>query len=141
MPAPAAIRFWDSSTNFVRTRSGSLSTWSGSRFFSRSTTSHPKRSVFVNANPIDKSFEEIEGNSQTTTTLIAERYHFHKREQAAGESVVQYLEELRRLAGRCYFGGYLDEALRDRFVCGLKNDHIQKGLMAEADLNLGKAIK
>ena len=72
---------------------------------------------------------------------ITERYHFHKREQAAGESVVQYLEELRRLVGRCNFGRYLDEGLRDRFVCGLKNDHIQKGLLAEADLDLGKAIK
>ena len=103
------------------------------------------RNLVAPDNPIDKSFEEIEGkltdHYDPRPLVIAERYHFHKREQAAGESVVQYLEELRRLAGRCNFGGYLDEALRDRFVCGLKNDHIQKGLLAEADLNLGKAIK
>ena len=49
--------------------------------------------------------------------------------------------ELQRLTAKCAFGAYLDEALRDRLVCDLQNEQIQRGLLAEADLNLEKAIK
>ena len=34
--------------------------------------------------------------------------------------------ELKRLAFKCEFGLFLEEALRDRLVCGFKNIQIQK---------------
>ena len=39
------------------------------------------------------------------------------------------------------FGAYLEEALRDRFVCGLKNEGTQKRLLSEADLTFQKALE
>ena len=48
-----------------------------------------------------------------------------------------YVAELRRLAIHCEFGDYLDQALRDRLVCGLCNEHTQ---LVEADLTLAKAV-
>ena len=48
--------------------------------------------------------------------------------------------ELRRLALTCEFGNFLDEALCDRFVCGLLEEAIQRRLLAEADLTLTKAL-
>ena len=73
--------------------------------------------------------------------IIVERFHFHKRDQAPGETIAEYVAELRRLAAKCAFGAYLDEALRDRLVCGLQNEQIQRGLLSEADLDLEKAVK
>ena len=48
--------------------------------------------------------------------------------------MVEYVAELRRLATHCEFGAYLDEALRDRFVCGLKDEGTQKALLMETEL-------
>lgn len=51
---------------------------------------------------------------------------FHQRNQSESESIVQYLAELRKLAKTCEFIAFLDEALRNRFVCGLRAQSIQK---------------
>ena len=72
--------------------------------------------------------------------VIAERFQFHKCGQNHGESVAEYLAELRRLAARWAFGNYLEEALRDRLVCGLRSESIQKWLLSEAELTLAKAV-
>ena len=61
--------------------------------------------------------------------LIAECYHFYKRDQQPGESLTTYIAELRRLAVSCKFGDSLNDALRDRFVCGLRNKATQKQLV------------
>ena len=39
----------------------------------------------------------------------------------------------------CEFGEYLNDALRDCLVCGLRNTGIQKRLLSEANLTLPKA--
>ena len=48
--------------------------------------------------------------------------------------------ELRRLACTCNFGGFLEEALRDRLVCKMTSSSTQKKLLAEKDLTLQRAI-
>ena len=49
---------------------------------------------------------------------------------------MDYLAELRRLATPCDFGEYLNEALRDRLVCGLCNESIQKRFLPEVGLKI-----
>ena len=56
-----------------------------------------------------------------------------------GESIVEYDSALRRLATHCNFGNYLEDALRDHFVCGPRNEAMQKRLLSEADLTLANA--
>ena len=73
--------------------------------------------------------------------VIAERFYFHQRSQGPSESVAEYLAELRRLATHCKFADFLNDALRDRLVCGLRNASIQKRLLSEKDLTLKKAIE
>ena len=46
---------------------------------------------------------------------------------------------LKELARRCNFGAFLEEALRDRLVCGLKNEATQRRLLSEKDLTYQKA--
>ena len=52
---------------------------------------------------------------------IAERFTFFKRTQQSNESVTEYMATLRKMAKECNFGGYLDTALRDQLVCGMKD--------------------
>jgi len=103
------------------------------------------RNLLAPANPKDKTFEEIttalQAHFEPKTLVIAERFHFHRRNQAPEESVNDYVAELRRLATNCAFGAYLEEALRDRLVCGLRNESVQKRLLAEADLTLARAVQ
>ena len=46
--------------------------------------------------------------------------------------------ELRRLSVTCDFENNLDSSLRDRLVCGIKDDGIQRRLLAEKTLNNGR---
>ena len=76
---------------------------------------------------------------EPTTIVIAERYYFHRRNQAEGESIAEYIAELRRLSIKCEFGDYLEQALRDRLVCGLRSKDIQEELLTKSDLTLTRA--
>lgn len=42
--------------------------------------------------------------------------------------------QFEKLAASCKFDKFLDEALRDRFLCGLKSAAIQNKLLAEGVL-------
>ena len=58
-----------------------------------------------------------------------------------GESVASYLARLRALAKYCNFGGSLEDMIRDRLVCGINDDAIQKRLLAESKLTYKKAVE
>jgi len=55
----------------------------------------------------------------TSNLTIVEQYHFHRRDQAAGETISEYDATLRKLATH---QDYLEQALRDRFVCGIQRN-------------------
>ena len=65
--------------------------------------------------PQDKSvanlFGTLKKHFELKPVFIAKRFRFHRRDQASGESIAEYLAELRRLAMHCQFGDYLEEAL------------------------------
>ena len=63
--------------------------------------------------------------------VIAERYRFHNCTQREGESVTAFAANLKHLASTCQFGTHLNEALSDRFVCGLRSKETQKKLLTE----------
>ena len=103
------------------------------------------RNLLSPTDPKDKTFDELvevlKGHFEPKPLVIAECFHFHKRNQAAGESVAQFIAELRRLARHCEFKTFLEEALRDRFVCGLGSKVIQNCLLNKKDLTLQKAVE
>lgn len=103
------------------------------------------RDLLAPANPVTVPFADItatlKSHYEPKSLVIVERFHFHKREQATGESIAEYVAELRRLAAKCAFAGHLDEALRDRFVCGLKSEATQKRLLTESDLTIARAVE
>ncbi|KAK0144151.1 hypothetical protein N1851_017503 [Merluccius polli] len=73
--------------------------------------------------------------------VIAERFKFQKRNQQENESVSAYVVALKQLSTHCEFGPHLDEALRDRFVSGLRVEAIQRKLLTEHNLTFAKACE
>ena len=70
--------------------------------------------------------------------VIAERYKFHQRVQGEDEKVADFVAEPRRLSVHWEFDAFLNEALRDKLVCGLRDSG--KRLLTERDLDLKTAI-
>ena len=103
------------------------------------------RNLLAPVPPREKTFEELvetlKSHYEPKPLTIAERFHFHRRAQLTGESVKEFAAELRSLATHCEFGTYLDDALRDRFVCGLGSETMQKRLLTESDLTFAKAVE
>jgi hypothetical protein len=94
--------------------------------------------------PAEKSYQEIIkllGDHLPPKPSIAERFRFHKRKQLEGESINDYVAVLRKLAEHCDFGDRLADDLRDRLVCGMRHENIQKKLLSEAGLTLKKVIE
>ena len=50
------------------------------------------------------------------------------------------MAELRRLSDDCEFGDTLSVMLRDRLVCGIKDERIQRRLLQDTDLTYDKAM-
>ena len=82
--------------------------------------------------PAEKTFDELCQLLRTQLCpkplVIAERFGLHKRNQVTGESVCEYMATIRRLADHCEFNASLEDALHDRFVCGLKPEGTQRKL-------------
>ena len=70
---------------------------------------------------------------------IVRRLKFNTRGQKEGESVSEFVAALRKLAEHCEFGAVLDDMLRDRIVCGIKNKKTQQCLLQEVGLSYTKA--
>ena len=80
--------------------------------------------------------ETLQQHLSPKSLLIAEPFSLHRRNQPEGETVSAYLTGLRKLSLYCEFGTNLDYSLRDRLVCGLHNEPIQKRLPSEPSLSL-----
>lgn len=75
-------------------------------------------------------------------SVIAERVKFYKRSQHDSEPIAVFVAELRGLAQHCDFGSFLDQAVRDHFVCGLRPEDIQSVLSTEdKKLTFQKAVE
>ena len=73
--------------------------------------------------------------------MIAQRFTFNKQVQHEGETAAEFVAELQKLSEQCQFRASLDEMLRDRLVCGVKDGRLQWCLLAEPDLTFRKAYK
>ena len=97
------------------------------------------------AKPVGKTFDELvnlmTNHENPKRNPIAERFQFNMRCRKTGESVSQYMAELRRLSQYCKYGDSLDSMLREHLVCGINHDHTQQSLLSEgANISLQKAM-
>ncbi|KAL1454687.1 hypothetical protein MTO96_043719, partial [Rhipicephalus appendiculatus] len=61
--------------------------------------------------------------------------------QQPGESIADFVADLRRLSEHCEFGVSLEDMLRDRLVCGVRDEALQRRLLAETALDFKKAYE
>ena len=103
------------------------------------------RNVLRPAKPSEKSYTEVKGALQShfkpKASVISERFRFYQRNQYEGESVRNYVTALKQLTAQCEFGTFLDGALRDKLLCGLRNNAIQKRLLSEMKLTFHQAFQ
>ena len=91
------------------------------------------RDLFAPDMPNTKTYDELVkklgDHLEPQPTVIAERYKLYQRQQKPEETVAEYMAALRRLASTCNFEQFFEQALRDRFVCGLANEKIKMELL------------
>uniref|UniRef100_A0A1B0GIL7 RNA-directed DNA polymerase n=1 Tax=Lutzomyia longipalpis TaxID=7200 RepID=A0A1B0GIL7_LUTLO len=80
----------------------------------------------------------MEEHYETAPNEIVERYNFYRRTQKEEETVADFIAELRKLSQFCNFVD-LEKALRDRLVCGIRDESTRKKLLAEKKLTFHKA--
>ena len=74
----------------------------------------------------------LEGHFGQPASTIFNRAQFSRRQQRAGESVMQYIAALREMALKCEFAAdQLDERVRDQFVAWACCDRIRERLLQE----------
>ena len=73
-------------------------------------------------------------------SVTVARFRFFSCSRRQSESVQEFVARLRQLSRDCKFETFLEEMIRDRLVCGVNSDSIQRRLLAEAELTLKQAI-
>ena len=82
----------------------------------------------------------LKNHYQPKTVTVAESYRFHRCVQEENETVNAFYVRLRGKADKCDFGTFLNRALRDQFVSGLRSREIQKKLLEE-DKDITECLK
>ncbi|KAJ3650090.1 hypothetical protein Zmor_021798 [Zophobas morio] len=85
-----------------------------------------------------KKFEDI---FVPTINETYERYLFFTREMKPGETVDEYVTQLRQLSENCQFGTLCESLIKDRLVLGIKENSVKDRLLRTKNLELVKAIE
>lgn len=86
---------------------------------------------------LKKKFREL---CSPQINLTMERHKFFTRSQNQGEPIESYVTDLRIKAKTCNFGTLQEELIKDRLVCGIKDDNLRKILLRDSGLTLPKAV-
>ncbi|XP_077530459.1 uncharacterized protein LOC144142675 isoform X2 [Haemaphysalis longicornis] len=95
------------------------------------------KSLLFPKTPIDASFLEVssalKNHYSPRRSVVSERYRFNQRKQEPDETITDFIVAIREIAAQCEFGGFLQDALRDRLVAGLRTEAIRRRLLAMPD--------
>nr|XP_023025790.1 uncharacterized protein LOC111513802 [Leptinotarsa decemlineata] len=101
------------------------------------------KSLITPLTPSNKTYEHLidilKKHYLPKKSEISERFRFNKCNQRPDQTVSDYIVKLHKLASTCKFGTFLEEALRDRLVCGLKSEILQMKLLSQMGLTFNNA--
>lgn len=93
----------------------------------------------VSTTPYNDLVKLVKDYYEPKPSAIVQRFKFNTRSRNSGETIATYVAALRELAEHCSYGDTLSEMLRDRLVCGVQHEGIQRKLLSEKDLTYDKA--
>ena len=89
--------------------------------------------------PLTKTYTQLvtlmKNHLYLASNAIAEWFKFSTHDRHASESVAEYVAILRRLSEHCNYRDTLNDMLRDRIVCGIKDVRIQQRLLSEKNID------
>ena len=91
-------------------------------------------------NKVNTIMAKFEAYCYPRKNVTWERHVFNTRNQQIGETIDQYVTDLKTKAKTCEFGTLTDSLIRDRIVCGIINDQTRGRLLREPELTLQKAL-
>ena len=89
---------------------------------------------------IDTILKVLEDHIMGLVNTTYERFLFKKHDQQLGESFNDYLTTLKGMIRTCEYDVMADELLRDRLICGIKEDNGLKTLLQKQNLTLAMCI-
>ena len=103
------------------------------------------RSLVAPKTATDHSYTElvefVKKHFNPRPSAITQQFKFNSRVRQPGETVAQYVAELRKLSEYCDFKDNLEEILWDRLVWGITDSHIQHRLLSEDKLTFTSALE
>ncbi|GCB60062.1 hypothetical protein scyTo_0006802, partial [Scyliorhinus torazame] len=95
--------------------------------------------------PGTKTYEEIvrilQAHYLPKPLVFAKHFRFHRRNQEEEEPIAQFVALLKKLTEYCEFGDVLNDTVRDKLVCDLRSEAMQKQLLTESSLALTKTME
>ena len=89
---------------------------------------------------VDRVIQALGDHCVGETNVTYERYLFNQRVQDTGESFDTFYADLKRRIRTCDYGELQDSILRDRIVCGLRDEATRRKLLVTRKLDLKKAV-
>lgn len=91
-------------------------------------------------NKLKVLLEKFEKHFTPQSNVTFERHVFNTRVQAPGESIDQFITDLRSKARSYEYEQLCDSLIKDRIVVGIRDDHVRAKLLRTTDLDLPKAV-
>ena len=88
---------------------------------------------------LDTVLRKFEEYCNPRKNTVFERHQFWSRDQQEGETIDQWLTDLRTRASVCEFGDQKDLLIRDKIVFGIQDDRVKERLLRETNLTLTSA--
>ena len=104
----------------------------------------PNGKLDAEAVTYDSLVDMLKSHYSKKQSTIVHRFNFNTRNRKQNESIADYVAALRELALHCKFTTkeILEEMLRDRLVCGINHQGIQRKLLsADGELTYDSALK
>ena len=103
------------------------------------------RKLVAPAKPNEKTYDQLtqalKDHYYPTASKSVARFSFHTRVRQHGESIADFVSDLRKLAEKCEFEENFEDMLCDRLLCGVNDNAIQNRLLTEKDLTFKKAFE
>lgn len=85
--------------------------------------------------------EKFDAHLNPKKNLSFERHKFFTYRQAEGQTIEQFITELKNLSLSCEFGNLRESLVRDILICGIRSTFLREKLLQEDIATLEKAVQ